>query len=353
MNAFPAPETRSTATASISPRPRYARPIWTLLLLAPFIGEVLSGSTRTSILFVFIPEVMVWGIGALYCRELTRRWRAGSVSLLFLGMALSVAEEFLIQQTSLAPLPFPGAHWDYGRIWGINLVYLLFMLGYESVWIVLVPVQVTELLFPRKASEPWLRPRGTIAACIFFLLGCRVAWYGWTQKARPRMGAAAYHPPLSLLALGVVAILALIAAAYLTRNVWKPAAQDHRHPAPLWLVGLAAFLMGSAWFNVIGQIFIPKPVQPFCIVIAAGCTWAALAFVLFVWWSSRATWTRAHGFASAFGATLACMATPYLTIASWPKVDVIGKIIFDVLALVGFYALARKVFVKANPPALG
>ena len=90
-----------------------------------------------------------------------------------------------------------------------------------------------------------------------------------------------------------------------------------------------------------------------CIVIAAGCTWAALAFVLFVWWSSRATWTRAHGFASAFGATLACMATPYLTIASWPKVDVIGKIIFDVLALVGFYALARKVFVKANPPALG
>src|SRR5215469_1185276 len=135
---------------------RFRAPIWTLILLAPFIAEVLSGSTRTSIIFVYIPEVMVWGIGALLCRELVRRWRAGGVSLLLLGLALSVAEEFIIQQTSIAPLPFPFSHADYGRMWGVNLVYLLFMLGYESVWVVLVPVQVTELFFPRAAEQPWL-----------------------------------------------------------------------------------------------------------------------------------------------------------------------------------------------------
>lgn len=102
--------------------PRFAAPLWTLLLLSPFIGEVLSGSTRTSILFVFIPEVMVWGVGAVLCRELVRRWRAGGTSLLLLGLSLSIAEEFIIQQTSLAPLPFPGSHPDYGRMWGMNLV---------------------------------------------------------------------------------------------------------------------------------------------------------------------------------------------------------------------------------------
>ena len=112
-------------------RQRFAAPIWTLLLLAPFIAEVLSGSTRASILFVLLPEVMVWGVGALFCRELVRRWRAGGTSLLFLGLALSIAEEFIIQQTSLAPLPFPGSHPDYGRMWGVNLIYFLFMLGYE------------------------------------------------------------------------------------------------------------------------------------------------------------------------------------------------------------------------------
>src|SRR5215467_10999733 len=104
-------------------RPRFAGPIRTLVLLSPFIAEVLSGSTRTSFLFVFVPEVMVWGVGALLCRELVRRWRAGATSLLLLGLSLSMAEEFIIQQTSLAPLPFPGSHPDYGRIWGINLVY--------------------------------------------------------------------------------------------------------------------------------------------------------------------------------------------------------------------------------------
>ena len=101
--------TAADETMPLASRPHFAAPIWTLILLAPFIAEVLSGSTRTSILFVYLPEVMVWGVGALFCRELVRRWRAGGVSLLLLGFALSIAEEFIIQQTSLAPLPFPGA----------------------------------------------------------------------------------------------------------------------------------------------------------------------------------------------------------------------------------------------------
>ena len=167
---------------------------------------MLFRSTRASILFVFLPEVMVWGVGALFCRELVRRWRGGGTSLLFLGLALSIAEEFLIQQTSLAPLPFPGSHADYGRMWGVNLIYFLFMLGYESVWVVVVPVQVTELFFPRYSRQPWLRTRGAIVACILFLIGCRIAWYGWTQKARPRLHAAPYDPSWGMIAVGLLAI---------------------------------------------------------------------------------------------------------------------------------------------------
>src|SRR5262245_34808083 len=183
-------------------RPRFAAPIWSLLLLSPFIAEVLSGSTRTSIIFVFIPEVMVWGVGALLCRELVRRWRAGGTSLLLLGLSLSIAEEFIIQQTSLAPLPFPGSHPDYGRMWGMNLIYFLYMLGYESVWVLVVPVQVTELFFPLRATQPWLKKRGAVVASIVFLLGSRIAWYGWTQQARPRLHAPPYQPPLEVIALG-------------------------------------------------------------------------------------------------------------------------------------------------------
>src|SRR5580700_11067854 len=115
--------TESFAANTYLPAPsatRYRASIWTLLILAPVIAEVLSGSTRLSILFVLIPEIMVWGGGALLARELVRRWRAGAASLLCLGLALSIAEEFIIQQTSIAPLPFPGANADFARFWGVN-----------------------------------------------------------------------------------------------------------------------------------------------------------------------------------------------------------------------------------------
>jgi hypothetical protein len=327
---------------------RFAAPIWTLLLLAPFIAELLSGSTRTSILFVFIPEVMVWGVGALLCRELVRRWRAGGTSLLLLGLGLSIAEEFIIQQTSLAPLPFPGSHPDYGRMWGMNLVYFLFMLGYESVWVVVVPVQVTELFFPRWAGQPWLRKRGAIAASVVFLIGSRIAWYGWTQQARPRMHAAAYHPPLAMIVLGLLVIGGLVALAYLVRGFGRQSPENRQWAIPAWLAGLIAFAMGAAWFELIAQNFVPNPVEPFWIAIAAGGAWAAAAFVLFVWWSSRPAWGRGHRFAAATGATLACMAGPYATIATWPKIDSVGEAIFDALALMGFVLLARKLFARAK-----
>src|SRR5215475_5384980 len=295
-------------------RPRFAGPIWALVLLSPFIAEVLSGSTRTSFLFVFVPEVMVWGVGALLCREMVRRWRAGGTSLLLLGLSLSIAEEFVIQQTSLAPLPFPGSHPDYGRMWGMNLVYLLFMLGYESVWVVIIPVQVTELFFPRQAAQPWLRKRGAIVASLVFLIGSRIAWYGWTQQARPRLHAAPYHPPLPLVALGLLAIAGLAALAYRLRGVGAQAPENDQRAIPAWVAGLTALVMGAAWFALITQLFVPNPVQPFWAAMALGIAWAVLAFTLFSRWSSRTSWTERHRFASVLGATLACMLTPYLTI---------------------------------------
>ena len=190
-------------------------PALTLVFLAPFIAEVLSGATKVSILFVLIPEMMVWGCGALLIREAVRRWGGGWPSLLCLGLALSVAEEFLIQQTSLAPVPFPGALAHYGRAWGVNWIWFLFMLGFESVLVVLVPVEVTELLFARCGRQCWLRTRGIVIAAVMFLLGCRIAWYAWIKRARPMVfHAADYHPPFVTLAAGVLAIVLLAALAW-------------------------------------------------------------------------------------------------------------------------------------------
>ena len=126
-------ETGTSPAAGLSRWQRIG-PIVTLLLLSPVIGEVMSGSTRLSYIFALVPEIMVWGCGTLIIREVVRRWQGGWTSLLLLGFGLSVAEEFIIQQTSIAPLPWAGAASVYGRVWGVNWPYFLFMLGYEAVW---------------------------------------------------------------------------------------------------------------------------------------------------------------------------------------------------------------------------
>ena len=322
---------------------RYRGPIWMLLILAPVIGEVLSGSTRLSFLFVLIPEVMVWGGGALLCRELARRWRAGAVSLLLLGLALSIAEEFIIQQTSLAPLPFPGANAAFARYAGVNWVYLLFMLGYESVWVVLVPVKVTELLFPSRAQDRWLRTRGLIVTCIVFLVGCRIAWYGWTQQALKRMNVAPYHPPMFTIAWGAAAIVLLIWWAYLLRSRAHAGSIATRKAPNPWIPGIAAFVFSSAWWLLMVQIFSPHPTASALVVLAVATIWALLALSLFWYWSTGVGWSQLHGWAAAFGATLSCMLPGYLSLAGWTRPDLLFKIFINVAVLAGFVILLRRI----------
>jgi hypothetical protein len=322
---------------------RYRGLIWTLLVLAPVIAEVLSGATRLSVLFVLVPEIMVWGGGALLVRELVRRWRAGALSLLCLGLALSIAEEFIIQQTSIAPLPFAGANVSFGRYAGVNWLYLLFMLGFESVWVVLVPVQVTELIFPSHREKSWLRTRGLVATCIAFLIGSRIAWYGWTQQARPRLHAAPYHPPVGLILIGLGSIGVLIGIAWMGRGFRRAGESASRQAANPWLVGFAAFLFAAAWFELIALVFVPYPGLSVWIPLSAGPVWALLAFGLLLYWSAASTWRDKHRFALSFGAVLGCMVMSDISSVGWTRVDLVGKFVFQVLAVVGFLMLGQRV----------
>jgi hypothetical protein len=213
---MPIVEYASPPTATMLPISRWQRtgPIVALLLLSPVISEVLYGATRISVIFVLVPEILTWGCGALLIRESVRRWNKGWPSMLLLGLGLAVAEEWVIQQTSIAPLVGLAQH-AYGRVWGVNWVYFLWALGYESVWVVLLPVQLTELLFPARREQPWLRTRGLVIATLVFVVGACMAWYGWTQRARVLIfHMPPYSPPPLYLAGAIAVIVLLILAAY-------------------------------------------------------------------------------------------------------------------------------------------
>jgi hypothetical protein len=259
-----------------------------------------------------------------------------------MGLALSIAEEFIIQQTSLAPLPFPGANAAFGRYAGVNWVYFLFMLAYESVWVVLVPVKVTELLFPAAAEKPWLRTRGLIITCVSFLLGCRIAWYGWTQQALKRMNVAPYQPPLFTIGLGFAAIFLLIACAHVLRRRAHSSAVSTRNAPNPWLPGIAALVFSTGWWLLMVQIFSPHPTASAPAVLALAAAWAILAGYLFCYWCSGSGWSEMHAWASALGAVLAGMLPGYLSLAGWTRLDLIFKVCTNIAALIGFAILLRK-----------
>jgi hypothetical protein len=355
------------------------RPAVTLAILSPLIAEVLSGATKFSVLFALVPEILVWGCGALLIREVVRRWRGGWTSMLLLGLGLSIAEEFVIQQTSLAPLPFPGALVHYGRAWGVNWIYFLFMLGYESVWVVLVPVQVTELLFACRRDRPWLRARGLFLAAVLFLLGSRIAWYAWIKRVRPMIfHLPPYHPGALRIGSGVLAIVLLAILAYFVRRVGtgKPIAfpespypeaatsestrpqraatfrefqrtrqlRKCRNPAhgapPPWLVVALGFVLGCPYYALMSFVFAPKePHIGFGVVMAGGIAWAVLVYLLLGRLIGSPSWSDIHRWALTFGATLLCMAAGFQGSSAWKPIDLYGKAVLNLLAVAAFFLL--------------
>lgn len=309
-------------------------PSFTLMLLAPVIAELLYGAVRVSVMFILIPQIMVWGGGALLIRECIRRWRKGWQSMLLMALALAVAEEWLIQQTSISPLVAAGQH-AYGRAWDVNWVYFLWALGYESVWVVLVPVQLTELLFPERRGMCWLRGRGYFIVSAVFLLGVFVAWYGWTQRARVKIfHMAPYSPPRAYLSMGAAAVLFLIVGAYAWPTSEAP--KSIASPAP-WLVASTTCALGFPWaaFSLLGWGVGSLPTIPFRLVLAVGLVWAGLAFFLMQRWTSGADWGDAHRFAIVFGGVLACMLGGFAVFSAGGalRVDWIGKAILNAAAV--------------------
>ncbi len=321
-------------------------PAVTLLLLAPLVGEVLNGATRLSFIFAFVPQIMVWGCGALIIRELVQRWKGEWPSVVLLGLALSVIAEVLVLQTSVAPLPWlqMASIPVYDRIWGVNWLWFVFMLGYETVWIVLVPILITELIFPLQRQGAWVGARGLTIATITFMVGCAGLWALWTQSAIP----AAFHqpkywPPRSTLWLGVFAIALLALAAYAVRSFSRRALSASFAPSP-WIVGIVAAAFAFPWWMLMVLVFVPRPSLPLWLPLGASPIWAAAAYIVIRRWSLSPTWNDRHRWAVAFGALVMCMLLGYLGSSLWPVIDLVAKVLFNAIALAGMIVLARNVW---------
>ena len=151
--------------------------------------------------------------------------RRGWVAILLAGLAFSMGLETVILQTSVSPafqgLLFGNApNQNFLSPFGVNLGYLLWALGYESLWAIVIPIQLTGLLFPDRCYGPWIGRKGLITAAIIFLVPALGVWYQFTQVG---IGPGlAYEAPIGLVLPAILIILALAALAGLIRTGSDP-----------------------------------------------------------------------------------------------------------------------------------
>jgi len=322
---------------------KYAAPVAALIFLSPVLTELLMGVVHVTNLWLLVPEMGVYGCVALIIREVTRRLKRGWGTMLLLGMAFSIAEECVILQTSLTPQFFAAApKVSFGWAAGVQWIYLTAMLWYESVYAVVLPIYLTELLFPRQRDELWLGRRGLAISAGIFLLSAIAAWWLWGHAGVLKYGPNTYQVPATHVVLALVAIAVLVSGTLLLRPS-RPVRKADRRPWSPWLVGLVAFIHGLAWFLLIVLAYIPASVfqgiTP-AIPIAIGLAWVGLGLLAVRYLSRSQGWQDQHRLALIMGASLASMLGGVTVILSASPIDQVGKLAFDLTAIILMAALA-------------
>jgi len=227
-------------------RPRL--PVLALLLLAPSIPELLTGSTPVSRLafdpvgFVvsYLLDVGLYGTGALLIREaaviLRKRW----ASILLWGAAYGIAEEGLAVHTFFQPSGSPvGALAVYGSAFGVNWLWALGLTIFHATYSIALPILLTYLWFPEVSDRRWL-DRGALTLVAIVYLAEVVVF--------ARLVGHGPSAPLLGLFLAVEAAL-LLAGALVPRDLLKPLAGPRR--SGRWGIGFVGTWEWLAWVAVL------------------------------------------------------------------------------------------------------
>jgi hypothetical protein len=306
-------------------------PAITLMLMAPLLTEVLPGATRFSSIFVLPIEMCVWGIGALFIRDALRRWKLGWTSMILMGIALAIAEECLIQQTSLASLVIRLKGQTYARAFGINYVYFLWALIYEPVFVVVLSISVVELIYPSRKQIPWISKSGLFVLLPLLLIGSLLAWFSWTQIARVKIfHLPPYHLPLPAVLLSITAIGVLVYAAFkMKQRSGKPLM-----PPSAWLLGLLGGIWAVCLYGVVLLAFGIDPAFPEWFAVAGTLVFLVIIpIAILPKIVAHPGYEIKHQFGLTCGTIIGSMAAGQLGFIGATGPDLYFKIITNVLAV--------------------
>ncbi|MET8869697.1 hypothetical protein ABZW11_42775 [Nonomuraea sp. NPDC004580] len=302
-----------------------------LFFLSPLAGEFLLGNLPITMLPALVALAPLYGGGALLIRELARRTGAGWPGIVLLALAYALIEEGLVTRSLFAPsfagMDLTAQAWIPGvemSAWWAGFV----LGGVHVAGSVCAPIAVMEALVPARASEPWLRVPGLVAAGVLFVLGAVMA---------SAFDPGAYVPSAAQV-VGVLVAVALLAFVALRRRTAGTDAGQAPGPWPVlgcsmaagavfWLANLASGMLG-AW--------------P---VVAINLAVYAVVCVLAVRWSRRSGWGLRQTFALGAGSMLTYAWHGFLqpsAVPVAPAADLVGDVVFAVAAVALLAVIAAR-----------
>lgn len=297
----PVAEDRPAGREGVALFGRAIGPVMALMLLSPFMAEILSGASSLLMLVLFPPFILLdlglYGCGAVLIREAVVRWGRGWPSVLALGVAFAVVEEGIVVSSFFDPLSPPRRAFDASGTYGAgpdgsNWVWIPALCFYHAVVAIALPILVVQLAYPSRARQRWLSGRRIVLAMAWLLAatGLGRAMFSSGSFAEGYYAhMAAWQVVASLLAIAGLVLL----ARYLPARL-GPAVARGRVPSPRLLAVLAAaayvayFLAGFG-----GNSFGLSPAVAVGVVLAV----AAVAAMGLICVSAREGWSDRHRFA--------------------------------------------------------
>jgi hypothetical protein len=266
----------------------------TLLLLAPVLGELVSGH-QTLVEFVnpvsFLVTALPYGFGALICRELTVRWRKGWLCLVLLALAFGIYEEAIVARSLWDPTWSElGALGAYSYRGGVTWTYAAVLLHFHVTISIIASVLLAHLIHPDKRRDPWLTTGQ--------LVWCGVGLALWSPAL---MILNPFTPPVWGILACVLAIVVLVVSG---RRLPARVPGGPKASLPPIRYGLVAGVNTTAVF--VAVFLLPEadprwlPAWPatvaFVVVADAIAAWAILR-----WSASGTGWDDRHKLALVIG----------------------------------------------------
>ncbi|MFE6697706.1 hypothetical protein [Streptomyces sp. NPDC057718] len=246
--------------------------------------------------WLLLPLLLVmYGAGVLVIREAVVRVGGGWPSLVLLGVAYQLAEDGLGLQALTSPRMYGAADWGL-RAFGVNLTYWESQIGVHVVLSVLVPIGLTNLLFPAQRDRPYLSDKGLVGAvalAIVGVFGLRVFISGLMDPGyRAPWGWTAVF--LALIAL--CSVIALVVLPHRRTRRLRPSARSVPRPGVVGFVSLyltMAFLTTLLPLGLGSHLLLGDLMSPLQRLFVAAMT--AVPFGLLVLrWRAAADWSDRH-----------------------------------------------------------